>query len=218
MSRQPTRWEQTDHRGYGQKFADLHAAGDDIEGEARLADVMAPRGATILDAGCGMGRVAAALRARGHDAYGVDLDEGLLRQAGDTYPQLPTMQSRIDDLDAKSLAAQSFPTSFDVIVCVGNVMILGEPNTEVLMLERMAALLSPSGRLLVGFHTDATPPHSREYSVEEFARDAYAAGLAIEARFGTYELHPYDPHGNYAVHLLRLRDVATPQVEWAHAR
>lgn len=210
MGTRPTRWEQTDHRGYGEKFAQLAATGQDIDGEARLADTIAPRGASILDAGCGMGRVGAALQARGHDAYGVDLDEALLRQARDTYPGLRTMCARIDDLTAELLAAQSFPQSFDVIVCVGNVMILGAPGSEVRMLERMAALLKPTGRLLVGFHTDATPPHSRQYAVEEFETDASAAGLTVEARFGTYELHPYDPDGHYAVHLLRLRDAVGP--------
>lgn len=203
MSRQPTRWERADHRGYGQKFADLHSSGQDMAGEARLADTIAPRRATILDAGCGMGRVGAALRARGHDAYGVDLDEALLQQARATYPDLPTMHSRIDDLTPDLLSAQRFPTSFDVIVCVGNVMILGEPGAERLMLERMGALLKPSGRMIIGFHTDATPADSREYSVGEFAADAESAGLQIESRFGTYELHPYDPGKNYAVHLLR---------------
>lgn len=204
MDRRPTRWEQTDHRGYGAKFAQLRASGQDIEGEARLADTMAPRGARILDAGCGMGRVGGTLRARGHDAYGVDLDAALLEQARQTYPQLPTMLSRIDDLTPETLSAQGFPTTYDLVVCVGNVMILGEPGSERLMLERMRDLLAPDGRILVGFHTDATPPHSRVYPVAEFDADVAAAGLRVDSRFGTYELHPYDPAGNYAVSLLRL--------------
>ncbi|WP_431841911.1 class I SAM-dependent methyltransferase [Calidifontibacter indicus] len=203
MDRRPTRWERTDHRGYGAKFAQLHGSGQDIEGEARLADTMAPRGARILDAGCGMGRVGGTLRARGHDAYGVDLDAALLEQARQTYPQLPTMLSRIDDLTPETLSAQGFPTTYDLVVCVGNVMILGEPGSERLMLERMRDLLAPDGRILVGFHTDATPPHSRVYPVAEFDADVAAAGLRVDSRFGTYELRPYDPASNYAVSLLR---------------
>ena len=78
-----TRWESMPgERGYGARFARLVADGADVDGEARLADVLAPRGARILDAGCGMGRVGAALRRRGHDAYGVDLDAALLEQWG----------------------------------------------------------------------------------------------------------------------------------------
>ena len=37
----------------------------------------------------------------------------------------------------------------------------------------------------------------------EFDADVAAAGLRVDSRFGTYELHPYDPAGNYAVSLLR---------------
>lgn len=202
MHHRRTRWERSDHRGYGEKFARLHSDGADIVGEARLADTLAPRAARILDAGCGMGRIGAALRARGHDAYGIDLDASLLDQASRTFPELPTLLTRIDDASPESLAAQGFPDSYDVVVCVGNVMILGEEGGEQLMLTRMRELLTTDGRLLVGFHTDATPPDSREYSSEEFATDAQAAGLRIDARFSSYELRPYDADGDYAVHLL----------------
>ncbi|GAB3578514.1 class I SAM-dependent methyltransferase [Calidifontibacter terrae] len=202
MHHRPTRWERSDHSGYGERFAQLHADGTDIEGEARLADTLAPRGARILDAGCGMGRIGAALRARGHQAYGIDLDATLLDQAARTFPELPTFLTRIDDATPDSLAAQGFPDAYDVVVCVGNVMILGEEGGEQLVLTRMRELLADGGRLLVGFHTDATPPDSREYSPADFAVDAAAAGLRVDARFGSYELHPYDPNENYVVHLL----------------
>ncbi len=218
MDPQATRWEASSHRGYGAKFAQLHADGQDIEGEARLADTMATRGSRILDAGCGMGRIGAALRARGHDAYGVDLDNELLEQAGRTFPQLPTMLSRIDDLTTDALAAQGFPTAYELVVCVGNVMILGVPGAERSMLGRMRDLLAEGGRLLVGFHTDGTPPGSRVYPVAEFDADLDAVGLRLDARFGTYELHPYDPAGNYAVSLLSRRDAAPATHEWGHAR
>ena len=47
----PTRWEGPSDigRGYGRHFAELIAGGADVEGEARLADALAPRGARILD-------------------------------------------------------------------------------------------------------------------------------------------------------------------------
>ena len=66
MSLPPTRWELAgaDNRGYGQTFAQRVAAGVDVDGEARLVDALAPRGARILDIGSGMGRVSAALRSR----------------------------------------------------------------------------------------------------------------------------------------------------------
>jgi SAM-dependent methyltransferase len=60
--------------GYAGTFADLVARGEDVDGEARLADAIAPRCARILDAGSGMGRVAAALRTRGHRVVAVEPD------------------------------------------------------------------------------------------------------------------------------------------------
>lgn len=197
-----TRWEQTDHSGYGRKFAELVTSGADMDGEARLADALLPRGSRVLDAGCGMGRIGASMRARGHDAYGVDLDAALLEQSRATYPDFPIARIRLDDLDAAALREASMPTEFDLVVCVGNVMILLAEGTEVEVLHRMAGVLAPGGRMLVGFHTDATPGNSRVYSTEEFEADARAAGLELEQRYGSYELQPYDPDGNYAVHVL----------------
>ena len=99
----PTRWEgPTDvGRGYGRHFADLIASGADVEGEARLADVLVQRHARILDAGSGMGRIGAALRRAGHDAYGVDLDAGLIDQSRAAYPELPVAQARLEQLDGE---------------------------------------------------------------------------------------------------------------------
>lgn len=197
-----TRWEMNDNRGYGEKFAELIADGEDVTGEARLADSIAPRGATILDAGCGMGRIGGALIECGHTVVGVDVDASLLKQAEETYPKLPTVEGRLDKLDAKMLKKAGNEGPFDVVVCVGNVMILLAEDTEQEVLKRFHDVLAPGGRVLVGFHTTAVPPGSREYSAEEFTVDAIHAGLRVDARFSTYHLHPYDPQGDYVVHIL----------------
>lgn len=200
---QPTRWENCGGtRGYGEKFADMVRAGADVYGEARLADTLAGRNATILDAGCGMGRIGATLQQRGHDAVGVDLDAELLAQAKTTFPAFPTLQLRLDDVTAETLAAGGLPEEFDLVVCVGNVMILLAPDSERLVLERLGGVLKSDGRLLVGFHTDATPPESRVYSPEEFVADAAAVGLTVQHHFGTYDLLPTNPEGNYVIFVL----------------
>nr|HEX2578749.1 SAM-dependent methyltransferase [Aquihabitans sp.] len=59
---------------YVERFRTMAREGQDIDGEARLVDAMVPRGARILDAGCGPGRVGGALGRLGHDVVGVDLD------------------------------------------------------------------------------------------------------------------------------------------------
>ena len=98
-----------------------------------------------------------------------------------------------------------FPTAYDLIVCVGNVMILLAEGTERAVLARLRALLAPGGRLLVGFHTQAGPAGSRTYDPDEFVADAEAAGLEVEQRFASYELAPYVPGTDYVVTVLRRR-------------
>jgi SAM-dependent methyltransferase len=209
-----TRWEQAraleraaGEGGYGDHFARLISEGQDIEGEARLADVLAPRNATILDAGSGMGRVGAALLRRGHHVVGVDFDPEILEQSRATYPDLPVVSSRLDHLTPEVLSDAGAPTSYDLVVCVGNVMILLAPDTERTVLANLAALLAPEGRLLVGFALSGPAKTSRSYPVAEFVDDCTAAGLVVESRHASYDLRPYDDRSTYAVHVLGLANV-----------
>lgn len=199
-----SRWEQG-HRGYGARFAQLLKDGVDITGEARLADVLLPRNARVLDAGCGMGRIAAALEEAGHDAYGVDLDAELLAQAGRTYPALPVAQVRLEDVSPDSLAAQEFPTSYDLIVCVGDVMVFLAENSERAVLAALRTVVTDDGRMLVGFHQDDSAKGKRAYPAEEFIVDAEASGWQLESRFATYELQPEPGEDNFFVGILRAR-------------
>ena len=66
---------------YIQRFRDLAAAGQDLVCEARLVDAMLPRGARVLDAGCGQGRIGGFLAGAGHDVVGVDGDPVLIAEA-----------------------------------------------------------------------------------------------------------------------------------------
>lgn len=206
-----TRWEQARAQeradgqgGYGAHFARLIDEGADIEGEARLADVLAPRGGLILDAGSGMGRVGAALVGRGHRVVGVDFDPEVLDQSRRTFPELPLVASRLDELAPATLSEAGFPTAYDVIVCVGNVMILLAPDTERSVLTNLAALLAPEGRLLAGFALSGAPSgFSREYPLEEFDADCAAGGLEVEQRFASYDLRPFTSSSTYAVQVLR---------------
>lgn len=189
-----SRWEQG-HRGYGARFSQLLRDGVDITGEARLADALLPRKSRVLDAGCGMGRIAAALEATGHDAYGVDLDAELLAMAGRTYPALPVAQVRLEDVSPDSLAAQEFPTSYDLIVCVGNVMVFLAEDSERAVLAALRSVVKPEGRLLVGFHQDDVGAGKRRYPADEFIADAEAGGWQLESRFASYDLRP-EPGGD----------------------
>lgn len=198
----PTRWAQGGERntGYGRRFADLVADGADVDGEARLADTLIERGARVLDAGSGMGRVGAALQTRGHHVVGAEPDPALVQQSRHTYPDLKVIPREILALEIADLEAASAPVAFDLIVCVGNVITFVAESTEVAVLTRLRALLAPGGRLLVGFHLRGGPATARSYRPEEFVADAEAAGLVVQHRFGGYDLRPVDEE--YAVFVL----------------
>lgn len=203
MSAPPTRWELSEHDHYADRFAELIAAGEDIDGEARLADVLAPRGARILDAGSGLGRVGAALAARGHDVTGVEKDPELVASSRASYPDLPVVVADLLELTPSLLAAAGRPTSYDLVVVVGNVMVYVAEGTEQAVLAGLGDLLAPAGRLLVGFRTDDGPQGAAAYPEELFRADAQQAGLVVDHRFGGYDLREDDP--DYVVLVLSRR-------------
>ncbi|GAA1927231.1 class I SAM-dependent methyltransferase [Nocardioides hwasunensis] len=196
MTLPPTRWELAgpDNRGYGEHFADRVARGIDVDGEARFVDALAPRGARVLDVGSGMGRVAAALHARGHDVVATEPDPALRAQSEATYPDLAVLPHQALGLDPDDLG------SFDVVALVGNVMIYLGEGTEVAVLEQTRDLLAPDGRAVVGFHLTAVKAGSRTYPADDFIADVASAGLRVVHRFGSYELH--EPNDEYAVWVL----------------
>ncbi len=212
-----TRWAAAGERnaGYGEKFAALVADGSDVDGEARLADVLVGRGATILDVGAGMGRVAASLAARGHRVVAVEPYAPLVEQCRATYPDLAVLEADAVLLTPDRLAADGHPTAYDLVVCVGNVMVLLAEDTEREVLSRLAALLAPGGRILVGFHVaGGGPDFARHYSPAEFAADVEASGLRIDLHAGSYELHP--PSDEYAVWVLSARGRPAPSTSFGH--
>src|SRR6476661_7677186 len=89
MSDGSTRWgrgRRTDADTYDAQWAQLAAEGVDPHGEVLF--VQGYRPASVLDAGCGTGRVAIELARRGVDVVGVDLDAHLLDAARTKAPGL----------------------------------------------------------------------------------------------------------------------------------
>jgi SAM-dependent methyltransferase len=175
---------------YVERFRKMAAAGDDLAGEARLLDAMAPRAGRILDAGCGPGRVGAILAGLGHEIVGVDVDPVLIAAAHDDHPG-PTWL--VGDLAELDLASRGIAEGFDVIVCAGNVMTFLAPSTRRQVLERLRAHLREGGRVVTGFGA------GRGYEFDEFFADAHAAGLAVELSFGTWDLRPLTDQSDFLV-------------------
>jgi len=154
----------------------------------------------VLDAGAGFGRVGAALHARGHHVVAAEKDPDLLAMAAEHYPDLPVVHTDILALSPETLAASGHPRAYDLVLLVGNVIVLLAPDTEQRCLATLAALLAENGRILVGFHPRRTHGNARDYPVDEFVADAAAVGLSVQHRFGSYELAP--PGDEYVVAVL----------------
>lgn len=169
-------------RGYADRWRRIEASGNDIYGEARLLDAMAPRGARILDAGCGSGRLGGYLAGTGHDVVGVDLDPHLIEVAREDHPSVRWEVGNLAELDLRDGAGQA--EQFDLEVCAGNVLTFLAGSERRPALARLAEHLAPEGRLVVGFGLD------RGYEAEDFAADAAEGGLRLDQRFSSWDLRP----------------------------
>jgi SAM-dependent methyltransferase len=186
-----SRWDRTDApRGddYDARWRALQAAGRSIHGEADFVSSYAP--ASVLDAGCGTGRVAIELARRGVHTVGVDRDPAMLASARDKAPGLEWIDADLAGLD---LVDGGAPRRFDLVVAAGNVMIFLEPGTETAAVARLAHHLVPSGHLVAGFSLGGP------YGLDEYDQDCLAAGLALSERFATWEGDPWADGGDYAV-------------------
>lgn len=174
----------------------MAAEGVDLHGEARMIDAMVPRGARILDAGCGPGRVGGRLGELGHDVVGVDLDPVLIAAAEQDHPG-PTWL--VSDLAALDLAALGVDAGFDAVVCAGNVMGFLDPTTRQRVLERLAATLADGGRIVTGFGSGG------DYPFAQFFADVESAGLAVDLRLSTWDLRPFTPDSDFLVAVITSR-------------
>lgn len=179
---------------YIERFRAMARAGDDLAGEARFVDAMAPRGARILDAGCGPGRLGGYLATVGHHLVGVDVDPALIAAAEQDYPG---PQWLVGDLAELDLPARGVVEPFDVIVSAGNVMAFLAPSTRGEVLSRLRAHLAADGRAAIGFGA------GREYGFAEFLNDAAHAGFAPDLLLSTWDLRPFVDDSDFLVALLR---------------
>lgn len=179
---------------YIERFRAMARAGDDLAGEARFVDAMAPRGARILDAGCGPGRLGGHLAAAGHHVVGVDVDPALIEAAEQDHPGPRWLVGDLAELD---LPARGIAEPFDVIVSAGNVMTFLAPSTRRRVLGRLRAHLQHDGRAAIGFGA------GRDYGFAEFLADAAAAGLEPDLLLSAWDLRPFTDDSDFLVAVLR---------------
>jgi len=180
-----TDWQGDDYQA---RFDRLASTGIDMHGEATFIRSLRP--SSVLDAGCGTGRVAIELARHGIDAVGVDVEPSMLSVARDAAPHLGWVEA---DLTAFDLNRQ-----FDVVVLAGNVPLFTPAGTQAAMIQCCARHVSCGGFLVLGFSL------GRGYHLDQLDADAEAAGIEHHQRFSTWDGAPFDPDvHDYAVTVFR---------------
>lgn len=103
----------------------------------------------VLDAGCGTGRHVKALREAGFDAFGADVSEDMLEQAGQLLGGRAGLAAwRLGEEPGEALREAG---PFDAVICLGNVWPALQSDREVAgAMSAMHGLLRPGGVLIVG--------------------------------------------------------------------
>jgi 2-polyprenyl-3-methyl-5-hydroxy-6-metoxy-1,4-benzoquinol methylase len=177
-----------DGRSYQERFDRLAASGADVHGEAEFVLRWEP--SSVLDAGCGTGRVARELARRGVDTVGVDLDRSMIETARQLAPELVWV---LGDLSTMEIGRR-----FDVVVMAGNVPIFAPGEHRAAMVTGCARHIEPGGCLIAGFQLD------RGYSLDDYDGHCRQAGLEPDGRWATWSGTPFADGGDYAVSLHRL--------------
>lgn len=185
-----THWRETiDLEEYHARFARMEAAGQASHGEADFIEFYQP--ASVLDAGCGMGRVAIELHHRGVEVVGADLDDDLLAYARADMPEIEWHHA--------DLATMTLGRAFGVVAMPGNVMIFCRAGDRGQILTNLASHLHADGLLIAGFTLDRG---AGALTLDEYDEYCAKAGLALVERYATWERDAY-AGGDYAVSVHR---------------
>lgn len=100
---------------------------------------------SVLDAGCGAGRMSRYLADRGCAVQGIDLSPGMVGQARNAHPDLPFVVA--------SLTAIPFPDTTFAGVLLWYSTIHTSPGLQSAVYAEVARVLRPGGHVLVGFQS-----------------------------------------------------------------
>ncbi|MCZ6876499.1 MAG: class I SAM-dependent methyltransferase [bacterium] len=176
---------------YDDKFKALQHAGQHIHGEA---DFVASFGVTsVVDAGCGTGRLAIELARRGINVIGVDRERNMLRSAQEKAPHLTWHLANLATVQLNDPMANNQLQLFEAIVMAGNVMIFIDPGTARPVMMNLARHLAPAGLLISGFQLQ------QGLCLDSYDDYAKQAGLHLKERWATWDRKPWYEGCDYAV-------------------
>ncbi|MEO7021940.1 MAG: methyltransferase domain-containing protein [Ktedonobacteraceae bacterium] len=184
---------QADARAYDAGYERRAQAGENVHGEVDFIGSLLPHTSfSLLDAGCGTGRIAIEAAHRGAHVVGVDLDPVMLARAREKAPHL--------DWRLLDLATLSLEQSFDLIVLAGNVMVFLTPDSEATVLLRLVTALASPGLLVAGFATDR-----QHYTLAHYDETLSALGLVLQERWATWDRKPWTPEASFTVSVHQSR-------------
>jgi SAM-dependent methyltransferase len=176
-----------DGREYQARFDALADRGVDVHGEASLVRSLSPE--SVLDAGCGTGRVAIELARHGIEVVGVDVDASMIAEARRRAPRLEWVREDLATLD--------LGRCFDVVVLAGNVPLYCPVASRPALVEACAAHVARGGAMVAGFQLD------RGFTLDEYDPACEAAGLTLVDSWATWDGQPFLPARGYAVSVHR---------------
>jgi SAM-dependent methyltransferase len=110
-----------------------------------------PAGASVLDLGCGVGRLANLLARRGHRVTGVDESPSMLRHLD---PAVDAVERRIEGLD--------LPVRFDVVVLASHLVNVADADQRRSFLAAASRHVEASGRVFIEHHDPTTVGNGQE--------------------------------------------------------
>lgn len=172
---------------YQRRLDTLVASGAAVHGEADF--VMGFHPATVLDAGCGTGRVAIELLHRGVAVTGTDIDASMITTARRLEPGLTWVNADLAQLELGCV--------FDVVIMAGNVPLFTPAGTQGALVAGCARHLRAGAALVAGFQLDP------RYPIEEYDRHCASCGLTLAERWSTWDRQPFGEPSAYAVSVHR---------------
>lgn len=172
-----------DGSSYQARFDALAREGVDVHGEAALVQRFDPP--SVLDAGCGTGRVAIELARHGIDVVGVDISASMIAEAHRQDPAVEFIEQDLTTLD--------LGRTFAIVLLAGNVPLFCPEHDRSALIERCAAHVASDGLLISGFSL------GRGYELHSLDDAARDTGFVLRDRWSTWDTAPFDETSDYAV-------------------
>ena len=189
------KWRRTvDLLKYDERFTAMAERGESIHGEVDFIERLIPeKKISLLDAGCGTGRLSIEMTLRGHHAVGVDLDPDMIARA---RSKAPDIEWHVGDLSKLDLGSKS-----QVVVMAGNILLFCAPGSQAAIIKSLSQHIIADGYLISGFSLEN---RGDAYLGADYQRDALTAGLTFVAEYSNWNGDGSNAGDDYTVMVHQL--------------